>query len=132
MNQSGGELNAFISDSQNKVQLSWPIEYPGIAKPWSEYHRANRDDQAHSLKFRTTKVSAEQGVEKQSFTACGEHYADAEFGTATAAKYLFMSERSLQRRFKLAYHKTFKEHEWGGFRLEHACERLLMGEKVIE
>ncbi|ARP38850.1 helix-turn-helix domain-containing protein [Vibrio syngnathi] len=131
MNQSGGELNAFISDSQNKVQLSWPIEYQVL-----QNLEASTIEQIETIKLTTSsseqqKVSAEQEWKNKVSQLVSEHYADAEFGTATAAKYLFMSERSLQRRFKLAYHKTFKEH-LNEVRLEHACERLLAGEKVSD
>lgn len=131
MNQSGGELNAFISDSQNKVQLSWPIEYQVL-----QNLEASTIEQIETIKHAASsseqqKVSAEQEWKNKVSQLVSEHYADAEFGTATAAKYLFMSERSLQRRFKLAYHKTFKEH-LNEVRLEHACERLLAGEKVSD
>lgn len=131
MNQSGGELNAFISDSQNKVQLSWPIEYQVL-----QNLEVSTIEQIETIKHTTSsseqqKVSAEQEWKNKVSQLVSEHYADAEFGTATAAKYLFMSERSLQRRFKLAYHKTFKEH-LNEVRLEHACERLLAGEKVSD
>ncbi len=42
-----------------------------------------------------------------------------------------MSERSLQRRFKTATHKTFKEY-LTEYRLEKACQVLLEGQKVAQ
>lgn len=60
-----------------------------------------------------------------------EHYHDPDFGTATAAKMLFMSERSLQRRFKSASSRTLKDY-LTEVRLETACEQLLAGEKISE
>ena len=131
VNQSGGELNAFVSDSQNKVQLSWPIEYQVL-----DDLEASTIEQIETIKLAAStperqKLTAEQEWKNKVSQLVSEHYADAEFGTAAAAKYLFMSERSLQRRFKSAYDKTFKEH-LNEVRLEHACERLLAGEKVSD
>ncbi|CAH6812835.1 AraC family transcriptional regulator [Vibrio chagasii] len=131
MNQSGGEINAFVSDSQNKVQLTWPIDYQVL-----DNLETNTIEQIETIKLANTspeqlKLSAEQEWKNRVSQLVSEHYADAEFGTATAAKYLFMSERSLQRRFKVAYNKTFKEH-LNEVRLEHACERLLAGEKISD
>ena len=60
-----------------------------------------------------------------------ECYHDPEFGTASAAKMLFMSERSLQRRFKSASSRTLKDYVTE-VRLEMACEQLLAGEKISE
>ena len=60
-----------------------------------------------------------------------EHYHDPEFGTASAAKMLYMSERSLQRRFKSASSRTLKDYVTE-VRLETACEQLLAGEKISE
>src|SRR5690606_24140976 len=60
-----------------------------------------------------------------------EHYQDAEFGTAMAAKMLYVSERSLQRRFKSASGRTFKDY-LTEVRLERACESLLAGEKIAD
>jgi len=131
MNQSGGQLNVFVSDSQNKIQLSWPIEFQVLDRL-----EASTIERIETIKLATStpeqqKLSAEQEWQNKVSHLVSEHYADAEFGTATAAKYLFMSERSLQRRFKSAYDKTFKEH-LNEVRLEHACERLLAGEKVSD
>ena len=131
MNQSGGELNAFVSDSQNKVQLSWPIEYQVF-----DNLEACTIEQIETIKLATStqeqqRLSAEQEWKNKVSQLVSEHYADAEFSTASVAKCLFMSERSLQRRFKLAYNKTFKEH-LNEVRLEHACERLLAGEKISD
>lgn len=60
-----------------------------------------------------------------------EHYTNPEFGTAMAAKMLYVSERSLQRRFKSANSRTFTDY-LTEVRLEKACESLLAGEKVVD
>ncbi|MGC7895012.1 helix-turn-helix transcriptional regulator [Vibrio anguillarum] len=59
------------------------------------------------------------------------HYSDPEFSTSSAAKSLFVSERSLQRRFKAITNKTFKEY-LNEIRLEKACQYLLAGGKVAQ
>lgn len=60
-----------------------------------------------------------------------QNYSDSEFGTAAAAKQMYMSERSLQRRFKSATERTFTEY-LTEIRLDHACRRLLAGQKVSD
>ncbi len=60
MNQSGGEINAFVSDSQNKVQLTWPIDYQVL-----DNLETNTIEQIETIKLANTspeqlKLSAEQ------------------------------------------------------------------------
>ncbi|MFA0026414.1 hypothetical protein AB4369_26320, partial [Vibrio sp. 10N.261.49.A5] len=86
------------SDSQNKVQLSWPIEYQVL-----DNLEASTIEQIETIKLAAStpeqqKLTAEQEWKNRVSQLVSENYADAEFSTATAAKYLFMSERSLQRR----------------------------------
>lgn len=59
------------------------------------------------------------------------HYSDPNFTTSTAAQALYVSERSLQRRFKAATGKTFKE-SLNEVRLEKACQSLLSGAKIAQ
>ncbi|WP_146489622.1 hypothetical protein, partial [Vibrio cyclitrophicus] len=89
---SGGQLNVFVSDSQNKIQLSWPIEFQVLDRL-----EASTIERIETIKLATStpelqKLSAEQEWQNTVSHLVSEHYADAEFGTATAAKYLFMSE----------------------------------------
>ena len=60
-----------------------------------------------------------------------KHFQDPDFGTSSAAKMLYMSERSLQRRFKSAAKRTFKDYVIE-VRLEMACESLLAGVKISD
>ena len=131
IHQSGGELKTFISDSQNVVQLSWPIEYQVTQKVSESTLEQIATIKNPILTQEQQKLSAEQEWKNRVALLVGEHYSDAEFGTASAARLLYMSERSLQRRFKSAFDKTFKEY-LNQVRLDHACERLLAGEKVSD
>jgi AraC family chitin signaling transcriptional activator len=131
IHQSGGQLKTFISDSQNVVQLSWPIEYQVTQKVTESTLEQIETIKHPVLTQEQMKLSAEQEWKNRVALLVGEQYSDAEFGTASAARLLFMSERSLQRRFKSAFDKTFKEY-LNQVRLEHACERLLAGEKVSD
>ncbi|USD64536.1 helix-turn-helix domain-containing protein [Vibrio sp. SCSIO 43136] len=60
-----------------------------------------------------------------------DHYQNPDFGTSQMAKLLYVSERSLQRKFKQQTDKTFKEY-LNQVRLEQACQLLMAGQKVSE
>lgn len=60
-----------------------------------------------------------------------EEYINPEFSTSQAAKRLYVSERSLQRKFKSMTGMTFTEQLFK-VRLEKACERLLSGDKISD
>ncbi|NMU83916.1 helix-turn-helix domain-containing protein, partial [Vibrio parahaemolyticus] len=77
------------------------------------------------------QVTPEKEWLQKVYQLVAEHYHDPEFGTASAAKMLYMSERSLQRRFKSASSRTLKDYVTE-VRLETACEKLLAGEKISE
>nr|WP_181388342.1 AraC family transcriptional regulator [Vibrio albus] len=60
-----------------------------------------------------------------------QEYRNPDFGTSLAAKRLYVSERSLQRKFKSLTGMTFTEQLYK-IRLEKACERLLSGDKISD
>ncbi|MGY0616248.1 helix-turn-helix domain-containing protein [Vibrio sp. FJH11] len=124
--QSGGHLATFTSDAQNKIEITWPV-----AKELS--HTYLEDDllEFESERGSEALVTPEDEWLQKVYQLVAEHYHDAEFGTASAAKMLFMSERSLQRRFKSASSRTLKDY-LTEVRLETACEQLLAGEKICE
>lgn len=124
--QSGGHLATFTSDAQNKIEITWPV-----AKELS--HTYLEDDllEFESERGSEPRVTPEDEWLQKVYQLVAEHYHDAEFGTASAAKMLFMSERSLQRRFKSASSRTLKDY-LTEVRLETACEQLLAGEKICE
>ncbi len=119
---SGGHLAIFVSDAQNKIEITWPI-----AKELSHVEEVVPNFESETAEL----VSPEDEWLQKVYQLVAEHYHDAEFGTTSAAKMLFMSERSLQRRFKSASSRTLKEY-LTEVRLETACEQLLAGEKISE
>lgn len=121
---SGGHLSMFTSDAQNKIEITWPCaqEPSHVDEALPEFAETAPPPQ---------KVSPEQEWLIKVYQLVAENYHDAEFGTASAAKMLYMSERSLQRRFKSASSRTFKDY-LTEVRLETACEQLLAGEKISE
>ncbi|CAM2809874.1 helix-turn-helix domain-containing protein [Vibrio mytili] len=122
--ESGGHLSVFTSDVQSKMEITWPtareLSYVEDSLPEFETPAASEENVTPEIEW-LHKV----------YQLVEEHYHDPEFGTALAAKMLFMSERSLQRRFKSASSKTLKEY-LTEVRLETACEQLLAGEKIAE
>ncbi|MDF5518017.1 helix-turn-helix transcriptional regulator, partial [Vibrio parahaemolyticus] len=114
----------FSSDAQNKVEITWP----------SAKERSYLDEPQQELNPVTIaedQVTPEKEWLQKVYQLVAEHYHDPEFGTASAAKMLYMSERSLQRRFKSASSRTLKDYVTE-VRLETACEKLLAGEKISE
>lgn len=60
-----------------------------------------------------------------------EQFDQANFGTAIAANALYMSERSLQRKFKQEFGMSFKDYV-SQFRFEQAKRKLKQGERVSD
>ncbi|MEA3484860.1 MAG: helix-turn-helix domain-containing protein [Pseudomonadota bacterium] len=121
---SGGYLTVFTSDAQNKIEITWPT-----AKEMSYVDESLQEFESEPIV--EDKVTPEKEWLQKVYQLVAEHYHDPEFGTALAAKMLFMSERSLQRRFKSASSRTLKDYVTE-VRLETACEQLLAGEKISE
>lgn len=121
---SGGHLSMFASDAQNKIEITWPCaqEPSHVEEVLPEFTEVEPQQQT---------TSPEQEWLMKVYQLVAEHYHDPEFGTASAAKMLYMSERSLQRRFKSASSRTLKDYVTE-VRLETACEQLLAGEKISE
>lgn len=119
--QSGGEMNVHVSNERNLIEIVWHasdiFEEDSIVTTASNPAKAVFEDNDPWL----DKVVA----------LVDEHYTDPDFSTSAAAKMLFVSERSLQRRVKSAIEKTFTEY-LTEVRLDNACRRLLAGEKVSE
>ncbi|MGB1321834.1 MAG: helix-turn-helix domain-containing protein [Vibrio gallaecicus] len=129
--QSGGDFEMFTSEAQNKVRLSWGIDFSTLQKVVASTLEQVTTDNVNASDLEVDKLSPEEEWKHKVYLLICEHYSDPEFGTAAAAKSLFMSERSLQRRFKSAYQRTFNEY-LNEVRLEKACERLLAGGKISE
>ncbi|WCP68598.1 helix-turn-helix domain-containing protein [Vibrio tubiashii] len=118
--QSGGEMNLFSSEDRNLLEISWQesvsFENNPIVMP--------ADEECAEL------VHDDPWLSKV-IQLVDDHYTDPEFSTSSAAKMLYVSERSLQRRLKSSVEKTFTEY-LTEVRLDNACRRLLAGEKVSD
>jgi AraC family chitin signaling transcriptional activator len=120
---SGGEIHIFSSSERNLVELSWSsVELISDVPEMIVV-----DDHSEGKLIEVAEKEWLKKVEQ----LVHQHYSDPEFSTSSAAKLLFVSERSLQRRFKAVTNKTFKEY-LNELRLEKACQYLLAGGKVAQ
>ncbi|WP_348983332.1 AraC family transcriptional regulator [Vibrio sinaloensis] len=119
--QSGGRVYRHASNERNLIELSWPN-----SEAFEEQTTATTPSDDVSLQ----KHEHDPWLEKLTYLV-EKHYSDPEFSTSAAAKHLFVSERSLQRRVKSAFDKTFTEY-LTDVRLDNACRRLLAGGKVSD
>ncbi|UUM29811.1 helix-turn-helix domain-containing protein [Vibrio japonicus] len=119
--QSGGKFNLHMSTERNLTELCWRVSEPLVEDAIE--HLDVMDTDEHTSMDDPWLIRIRQLVDEQ--------YADPDFSTSTAAKLLYVSERSLQRRLKSTVEKTFTEY-LTEVRLDNACRRLLAGEKVAE
>ncbi|EHD2246084.1 helix-turn-helix domain-containing protein, partial [Vibrio vulnificus] len=130
--QSGGRLSLFSSAERNKIEILWPKAVESLINDEEPSVFVDSVDPSP-----VTEVSSEGAPSPEQLwlakveAMVAEHYTNPEFGTAMAAKMLYVSERSLQRRFKSASSRTFTDY-LTEVRLEKACESLLAGEKVVD
>lgn len=121
--QSGGQMAIFSSSERNLIELSWPNHQVFDEFDVTEEASQSLDESAPNLSFEPWLKKLEELVQEQ--------FSDPEFSTTSAAKLMYVSERSLQRRFKQLTGRTFKDY-LNEVRLEHACCQLLEGEKVSD
>lgn len=116
--RTGGVL--FVSAAQycNLIELSWPLA--------GSEHSVN---DTNSSNQRLMSLNLEWLAHIEQLIAL--HYADPEFSTARAASLVYLSERSLQRRFKQLCGQTFKEYLIR-YRLQQACYKLQQGVRVAQ
>lgn len=130
--ESGGRLSLFSGEQRNKIEMLWPKAIDGLSgtanidsstllRPYMKEQSVEPANTDSPEQLWLAKVKA----------LVNEHYTNPDFGTAMAAKMLFVSERSLQRRFKSVSSRTFTDY-LTEVRLEKACESLLAGEKVVD
>ncbi|EGU37091.1 AraC/XylS family transcriptional regulator [Vibrio sp. N418] len=122
---SGGKLSLQNADGQNHVMLMWQS-----SQGFDENSVMELADMPSILSSGESAQSSDPWIDKLE-KLVRLHFADADFSTSTAAKLMFVSERSLQRRFKSATQRTFTDY-LSEVRLDHACRRLLAGEKVSD
>ncbi|KHA59135.1 AraC family transcriptional regulator [Vibrio variabilis] len=121
VDQSGGSISSHSSVERNLMEITWQgsesFDEESVIELPTEEDRLEAPAEDPWL----IKVKA----------LVQESYSDPEFSTSVAAKMLYVSERSLQRRVKAAIEKTFTEY-LTEVRLDQACRRLLAGEKVSD
>lgn len=119
--KSGGQLVIHSSEERNLLEMTW-----NSSEAFAENSIVTDDDSDDDIEFQDNDPWFEKVI-----LLVSTHYADPDFSTSSAAKMLFVSERSLQRRFKSTLEKTFTEY-LTEVRLDNACRRLLAGEKVSD
>lgn len=119
--QSGGKMTTHSSPDRNLLELIWQ---------GGESFTEESVIQASSLEEPLDMPNEDPWMMKVR-SLVKERFSDPEFSTSVAAKLLFVSERSLQRRLKSSIEKTFTEY-LTEVRLDNACRRLLAGEKVSD
>ncbi len=130
--QSGGRLSLFSSAERNKIEILWPKAVESLINDEEPSIFVDSVEPSPVTEVLSEAVlSPEQLWLAKVEAMVAEHYTNPEFGTAMAAKKLYVSERSLQRRFKSASSRTFTDY-LTEVRLEKACESLLAGEKVVD
>ena len=113
--ESGGTFRRFNSGNSQLTEFAWP--------------KGNQFEENTITQLTDSKVATQWIKKLQGLVA--QNYSDSEFGTAAAAKQMYMSERSLQRRFKSATERTFTDY-LTEIRLDYACRHLLAGQKVSD
>ncbi|GAK87095.1 DNA-binding response regulator AraC family [Vibrio ponticus] len=119
---SGGRIEVTQQETQNTVHLAWRR---------SEAFDENSVIALESLALTSVESDSFDPFIKRVEALVMQHFPDADFSTSTAAKMLFVSERSLQRRFKGATQRTFLDY-LTEVRLDNACRYLLAGHKVAD
>ncbi|GAB2665511.1 helix-turn-helix domain-containing protein [Vibrio panuliri] len=119
---SGGHLVLDLCEDKNSVFLSWQRSHDFNEHSLVEVERITLND--------PTSGVVDSFIERLEMLVL-ENYTDPDFSTSTAAKMLFVSERSLQRRFKGATQRTFSDY-LSEVRLDNACRHLLAGAKVAD
>lgn len=119
--QSGGKITTHCSPERNLMELTWL---------GSDSFDEESVVDVSSIEDRLESPAKDPWLDKVKLLV-EERYSDPDFSTSVAAKLLYVSERSLQRRLKGAIEKTFTEY-LTEVRLDNACRRLLAGEKVSD
>lgn len=138
---SGGYFDFHYNQATNKTRLSisWPIEACMPAEAMSEETVDNiidegiygKENETHQYLHQEGNKKAHSDWLDKVYQLVETHYPNPDFSTCHAAKLLFISERSLQRKFKTLSGGSFMDYVTS-VRLEKACERLITGEKISD
>lgn len=107
---SGGRYQLMVTEKLNELIVSWNL--------WVT-HENLVDCEEHDEWLNKVLYLIDQ------------RFDDPDFSTSTASKCLFLSERSLQRKFKNLTQQTFTEY-LTQVRLKNACQLLKEGHKVCD
>ncbi|WP_105902452.1 helix-turn-helix domain-containing protein [Vibrio gangliei] len=140
--QSGGQFDFHCNQLTHVTQLSitWPVEECEALMEKDEKPSTRTMEAEPSVKddvgFESVHVEgAGQGKNNdwlaKAYHLVELHYSDPSFSTSSAAKMLYLSERSLQRKFKLLTGGSFMDYVTK-VRLEKACDLLMAGEKISD
>ncbi|MGL4827687.1 MAG: helix-turn-helix domain-containing protein [Vibrio sp.] len=121
--RSGGELRVLALRERNVLELIWPLATLIDIEPFKT--------DGSELEIKPSLDAVDQEWLSKIERLIEQHYSDPNFTTSSAAKSLYLSERSLQRRYKAITGKTFKE-SLNEVRLEKACQSLLGGAKIAQ
>lgn len=123
VNRSGGELRVLALRERNVIEIAWPLTTV------TDIESFKMDES--ELEDKPSLDSVDQEWLSKIEKLIEQNYSDPNFTTSSAAKSLYVSERSLQRRFKAVTGRTFKEF-LNEVRLEKACQSLLGGTKIAQ
>ncbi|MYM59807.1 helix-turn-helix domain-containing protein [Vibrio sp. OCN044] len=118
--ESGGTFRRYTSNGLQLTEFTWP-----------KSSQSDEDSITQLIDPSFTDLNPSDQWLKKLQDLVITNYSDSEFGTAAAAKQMYTSERSLQRRFKSATERTFTDY-LTEIRLDYACRRLLNGQKVSD
>ncbi len=138
--QSGGDFDFHYNQLSHITQLaiSWPVATSLSPVTESSFTKDNQDEPAsesHSPDSLQEALPEATLIKNEwldkVYQLVEQHYPDADFSTCRAAKLLFVSERSLQRKFKSLTGGSFMDYVTK-VRLEKACELLISGVKISD
>ncbi|MFV0575627.1 MAG: helix-turn-helix domain-containing protein [Vibrio sp.] len=140
--QSGGQFEFHFNQYTHLTRLSiaWPIQtHPAsTSDPVIIVHESSQAGRTEKIRQsladnreKRTEFHAQNDWLEKVYQLVQAHYQNPEFSTSHAAKMLYISERSLQRKFKSLTNSSFMDYLIK-VRLEKACELLISGEKISE
>ncbi|GLT15709.1 helix-turn-helix domain-containing protein [Vibrio algivorus] len=133
---SGGDFNFHYNQliHRTRLSISWPVEAcippTNIGEESCIAETATSQQGTHNVNKQSNNKVQNDWLDKV-YQLVEEHYSDPDFSTCHAAKMLFVSERSLQRKFKSLSGGAFMDYVTK-VRLEKACELLISGEKISD
>lgn len=143
VHQSGGTFT-FDANKLSHITsmvVTWPVESDELSAGNNNDWLTSELQHDKNKKLTAGKHSQCNGFEhsinfkdawlEKVYSLVSVHYPNPEFSTSLAAKLLFVSERSLQRKFKDLAERSFMEY-LTQYRLEKACEMLMSGQKISD